>query len=137
MHENNPGMHTPPDKTPFIKTILLLAGLLAALLGIIGIVVPLLPTTPFLLLASWCFMRSSSRLNNSLMTNRYLGPYIRNYQERRGITLRNKVYSLAFLWTTLTTSFILSPAWWWLWLMLGSVGAGVSYHILSFRTLKD
>lgn len=130
-------MQPAPEKNPVVRIFLLLAGSLSALLGITGIFVPLLPTTPFLLLASWCFVRSSDKMNKRLMSNRFFGPYILNYRERKGITLRNKIYSLAFLWITLITSFIASPAWWWLWLMLAGIGAGVSYHVISFKTLKD
>lgn len=124
-------------KSPVIRFLILLLGALAMLLGLIGIFVPLLPTTPFLLLASWCFVRASEKLNRKLLTNRYLGPYITNYQSRHGITLKNKIYSLVFLWLTLISSAVLSPPWWWLWLMLASIGAGVTYHIVSFKTLKE
>lgn len=136
MIEHTSGSQPVPDKNPFIRMSLLIAGSFSALLGIAGIFIPLLPTTPFLLLASWCFARSSDKLNRKLMTNRYFGPYISNYRERRGITLRNKIYSLIFLWATLLSSLIVSPAWWWLWLLLTAVGVGVSYHVISFKTLK-
>jgi hypothetical protein len=70
------------------------------------------------------------------MNNKYLGPFIRNYKEKKGITLRNKVYSLTFLYVTLTTSFIFSPSNWWIWLMLMSIGIGVTWHISRFKTLE-
>jgi len=133
----NPGSNDSPDKSPFIKIVLMVAGLLAAMLGIVGIFIPLLPTTPFLLLASWCFVRSSDKLNKKLTGNRFLGPYIKNYREKNGITQRNKIYSLVLLWITLFVSFLLSPSFWWLWIVLLSVGVGVSYHIISFKTLGD
>jgi hypothetical protein len=122
--------------SPIVRALLMASGILSALLGFIGIFVPLLPTTPFLLLASWCFVRSSDRMNRLLLHNRYLGPYIRNYKSGRGITFRNKIYSLAFLWITLSTSFIFAPPYWWLRVGLIFIGTAVTIHILRFRTLK-
>ncbi|PKP48815.1 MAG: DUF454 domain-containing protein [Bacteroidetes bacterium HGW-Bacteroidetes-11] len=123
-------------KNPIVRGLLIIGGSVSILLGVLGIFLPLLPTTPFLLLASWCFVRSSDKLHNKLMNNKYLGPFIRNYKEKKGITLRNKVYSLTFLYVTLTTSFIFSPSNWWIWLMLMSIGIGVTWHISRFKTLK-
>jgi hypothetical protein len=123
-------------KNPIVRGLLIIGGSVSILLGVLGIFLPLLPTTPFLLLASWCFVRSSDKLHNKLMNNKYLGPFIRNYKEKKGITLRNKVYSLTFLYVTLTTSFIFSPSNWWIWLMLMSIGIGVTWHISRFKTLE-
>lgn len=125
------------NKNPITRILLLIAGILAALIGFAGIFIPLLPTTPFLLLASWCFVRSSDKLDRILKENKFLGPYIRNYREKKGITKRNKIYSLVFLWISLMASFYFSPDWWWLWAILIAVGIGVSYHIISFTTLKE
>ena len=69
-----------------IKIILISVGSLSVLLGILGIFLPLLPTTPFLLLAALCYSRSSERFYQWLVTNRWFGEYIRNYREGRGIT---------------------------------------------------
>ncbi len=128
---------TKKQYSPIVRVLLMVSGILAALLGFVGIFVPLLPTTPFLLLASWCFVRSSDRMNRLLLHNRYLGPYIRNYKSGRGITFRNKLYSLAFLWITLSTSFIFGPPYWWLRVGLIFIGIAVTVHILRFKTLKE
>jgi len=128
---------TKKQYSPIVRVLLMVSGILAALLGFVGIFVPLLPTTPFLLLASWCFVRSSDRMNRLLLHNRYLGPYIRNYKSGRGITFRNKLYSLAFLWITLSTSFIFGPPYWWLRVGLALIGTIVTVHILRFKTLKE
>ncbi|KAF5068144.1 hypothetical protein DSECCO2_245830 [anaerobic digester metagenome] len=129
----NPKPH--PQRNPVVRTLLMTSGVISALLGFAGIFLPLLPTTPFLLLSSWCFMRSSEKMNHRLLHNRYLGPYIRNYKSGRGITLRNKVYSLVFLWLTLSISFIFSPPYWWLHTGLAFIGITVTIHILKFKTL--
>jgi hypothetical protein len=76
-------------------------------------------------------------MNRLLLHNRYLGPYIRNYKSGRGITFRNKIYSLTFLWITLSTSFIFGPPYWWLRLGLLFIGTAVTIHVLRFKTLKE
>ena len=118
-----------------VRILLQSIGILSALLGFIGIFLPLLPTTPFLLLSSWCFVRSSEKMNQRLMNNRYLGPYISNYISKRGITKRNKIYSLLFLYITISTSIIFSPNYWWLRLGLIFIAVAVSVHVLGFKTL--
>ena len=80
-----------------IKIILISVGSLSVLLGILGIFLPLLPTTPFLLLAALCYSRSSERFYQWLVTNRWFGEYIRNYREGRGITSKHKISILCLL----------------------------------------
>ncbi|PKP01028.1 MAG: DUF454 domain-containing protein [Bacteroidetes bacterium HGW-Bacteroidetes-9] len=124
------------ERSHLVRALLLVLGIIASVLGFAGIFIPLLPTTPFLLLASWCFVRSSDKLNKMLMGNRYLGPYLSNYKAGHGITRRNKVYSLLFLWITLSVSFFLSPPYWWLRLGLLTIGIAITIHIMKFKTLK-
>jgi hypothetical protein len=78
------------------KGVLIIAGTSFAGLGILGIFLPLLPTTPFLLLAAACYARSSERFYNWLLNNRWFGHYIRNYLEGKGVPLRVKVLSICF-----------------------------------------
>ncbi|MGH8501034.1 MAG: YbaN family protein [Gammaproteobacteria bacterium] len=117
------------------KTILIASGTLFAALGFIGVVVPGLPTTPFLLLAAWCYARSSVRFHRWLLTNRWFGDYLRNYQEGRGMRPRDKALALLLMWTTMgwTIAYIV-PVWWGK-LMLFAVAAGVTIHLLRIRTL--
>ena len=106
-------------------------------LGIVGIFVPLLPTTPFLLLAAALYVRSSPRLYAWLLNQRHLGSYIRNFRENRAIPLRAKIISLTLMWgTMLYCIFALLTAWWWAQAALLAVAIGVTWHILSFATLK-
>ncbi|MFX1466888.1 MAG: YbaN family protein, partial [Promethearchaeota archaeon] len=84
-----------------IKGALVVTGTLSLALGIIGIFIPLLPTTPFLLLAAYCYARSSKKLYNWLMSNKWFGSYIRNYYEGNGIPLKAKLLSVSFLWITI------------------------------------
>ena len=105
-------------------------------LGIVGIFVPLLPTTPFLLLAAALYVRSSPRLYAWLLNQRHLGSYIRNFRENKAIPLRAKVISLVLMWgTMLYCIFFLIPLL-WVKILLGLIAAGVTYHILSFKTLR-
>jgi hypothetical protein len=106
-------------------------------LGILGVFLPLLPTTPFLLLAAACYARSSKRFYNRLLHNRWFGSYIRNYQEGRGISLRLKVVILALLWGTITYSafFVVDELYWRIILLV--IAVGVTIHILKTRTLKN
>ena len=132
--ETDSGLRKPAGKG--VRLLLLIGGLLSAIIGFAGIFIPLLPTTPFLLLASWCFVRSSDRMNRLLLGNKYLGPYIANYRMRRGITRRNKIYSLSFLYLTISVSVIFGPDYWWLKAGLLLLAVVITIHILRFKTLE-
>lgn len=84
-----------------MKIVLNLIGCLAVALGILGVFLPLLPTTPFLLLASACFARGSTRLHHWLQTNKVFGKYLRDYENGKGIPLRGKVWALIFMWSSM------------------------------------
>ena len=79
-------------------------GTVSLVLAVAGIFLPLLPTTPFLLLASACYLKGSKRLHSWLMNNRHLGPYIEGFQQRRGIPLRAKVVTIAVIWASVLFS---------------------------------
>ena len=118
------------------KALLVAAGSLCLALAVLGIFLPLLPTTPFLLLASACYVRSSERLHGWLMGNRMLGPYIRNFKERRGIPLRARVMTVVLLWLPLAYS-IYRLDLLWLELLLGLMGVIWSVLILRMRSVRD
>jgi len=80
------------------KILYIILGTLALLIGITGVFVPGLPTTPFLLLTAWLYLKGSRRLHNRLLRSRLLGDYIREYQKQHGMTLRQKVSSLGVMW---------------------------------------
>ena len=87
-----------------MKIVWNLIGCVAVALGVLGIFLPLLPTTPFLLLASACFARGSSCLHNWLQTNRVFGNYLRDYESGKGIPLRGKLWILVFMWGSMSYS---------------------------------
>ena len=105
-------------------------------LGILGIFLPLLPATPFFLLAVACYARSSKRFYDWLLNNRLFGSYIRNYREGRGIALKMKVVTVALLWGTIIYSafFVVDELHWRIILLV--IAVGVTIHILKTRTLR-
>ena len=106
-------------------------------LGIAGIFLPLLPTTPFLLLAAACFARSSDRLYNWLLNNRWFGRYIRDYLQKRAIRLRVKVFAITVLWLVIGFSGVFVTDSVIFRIMLFLIAAGVTWHLLSVRTLRQ
>ena len=119
------------------RILLLVAGTLSVALAILGIFLPLLPTTPLLLLAAWCYARSSERFYRRLLANRWLGPYIRNYREGRGMTARAKASSLVVLWLAMSVTIgVVTPVW-WVSLLLVGIGSGVSIFLLRLPTCRQ
>jgi uncharacterized membrane protein YbaN (DUF454 family) len=118
------------------RTLLIVSGTLCVVLGILGMFLPVLPTTPFLLLASFCYARSSKRFYNWLITNRWCGEYIRNYREGRGITLRHKVLTIMLLWLTIGYAALFVLSLWWLKFILIGIAVGVTLHLLRIRTFN-
>lgn len=117
------------------KNIFILIGSISLVLGIIGIMVPLLPTTPFLLLSAYLFSKSSERLHNFILNNKVFGQYIRDYQEKKGITLKNKISALLLLFISIGWSMYKVDSS-HLKIFLGIVFISVSFHIMKLRTLK-
>jgi len=89
-----------------VRVVLIILGFIFVALAIVGIILPLVPATPFLLLASACFVRSSDKLYNKLISNKYVGDYINNFQKGKGIPQKAKYYTIIVLWASLTFSFI-------------------------------
>lgn len=84
-----------------MKTLYIVLGSISLALGILGIFLPLLPTTPFLLLTAALYFKGSPRLYNWLLNHRHFGPYIRNFRENKAIPLRAKIISLVLMWGTM------------------------------------
>jgi uncharacterized membrane protein YbaN (DUF454 family) len=118
------------------RILLVVSGTLFVALGILGMFLPVLPTTPFLLLAAICYARSSKRFYHWLLTNRWFGEYIRNYREGSGIPLKQKVLTISLLWLTIGYAawFVVSP--WWVKLILLGIAVGVTTHLIRIKTFK-
>ena len=97
----NPNNGTQRPTSPK-RILFIVAGTICLGLGALGIILPLLPTTPFLLLTAACYMRGSDRMYQWLLNNKWFGTYIRNYREGKGIPLRGKISALVLLWTTIS-----------------------------------
>jgi len=117
------------------KWLLISLGVLAMAVGLIGVVVPLLPTTPFLLLAAACFLRSSDTLYGWLTSNRLFGGFIRDYREQRGVSARAKIMALTLLWVVIGYSALTVVTATWLRILLASVALAVTIHLLRLKTL--
>jgi uncharacterized membrane protein YbaN (DUF454 family) len=116
------------------KVLLIVSGTFFVALGVLGIFVPVLPTTPFLLVAAFCYARSSERFLHWLLTNRWFGAYIKNYREGRGISLREKLLTIVALWLSVSFSALYVVESWWGKLLLVAVAVGVTVHLLRIKT---
>ena len=112
-------------------------GTLFVVLGTIGIFLPLLPTTPFLLLATACYARGSKRLYGWLLSNRWFGNYIRNYREKKAIPFKIKILSISFLWVTIGYSTLFAVDIPLVRVILILIAITVTIHIIRIRTLKQ
>jgi uncharacterized membrane protein YbaN (DUF454 family) len=103
-----------------LKTFYIFVGVVAVGLGIVGIVVPGLPTTPFLLLSSWLFYKSSRRLHDALHCSPCLGLYLRRWEERRGVGWKSKALSILCMWAMIMLcAFVVMERWPVRFLLLG------------------
>ncbi|RZA18161.1 MAG: DUF454 domain-containing protein [Proteobacteria bacterium] len=117
--------------SPFVRFVLVTFAVVCLILGIVGIFIPLLPTTPFLLLAAACYARSSVRFYNSLMNHRRLGPPLRDWKENRSISRKNKIIAVSLIAITLVPSILL-----WIPILavkigLSVIGVSVSLFLLT------
>lgn len=122
---------------PVVKAIFLAGGVLSIALGVAGIFIPLLPTTPFLLLAAYLLSRSSVRYYTWLMNHRVFGPYIRNYREGKGIPGKVKLSALIFLWVTILFSIFYVIELILIQMLLLAIATAVSMHISLLPTLVE
>ena len=122
---NRPQLH----RSPTVRWLLLIAGWISLVLGVIGILLPVMPTTPFLLLSAACFLRSSPRFYQWLIGHRLLGPYLRLYLDGKGIPRRAKVGIITILWLTMTPTALLIVPWFWLSIALLLIALAVSLYI--------
>lgn len=117
------------------KILFIILGIICSLIGTIGIFIPVLPTTPLLLLAAWFFVRSSDSLYDWLLNHKVLGIYIRSYIKYRGVDKKYKIFAIIMVWvtilfsTTLVDKLILK-------VLLIAIMLGVTIHIGSLKTLS-
>lgn len=115
------------------NALLTLAGSVLVALGVIGIFLPLLPTTPFLILAAMAFSAGNEKMYDRLMRTRHVGEYIRNYRDGTGVSKSTKILSLAYLWAFLALSACFMRDKIWVLAILAAVGISVTAHVAMLR----
>ena len=124
----------------FNKKALVLAGHSFVGLGILGMILPLMPTTVFLLLAAGCYAKSSPRFYDWLHTNKYFGKHLKNYKDKKGTPLSVKIFTTSFLWISIlfsiytirnTSSFI------YISILLLIIASAVTIHLFTIKTYKS
>ena len=126
-----------PTSDKLKRRLFVIAGTIALGIGVVGIIMPVLPTTPFLLLAAICYMRGSQRLYNALLRNRFIGSYVSNYLEGRGLSLKMKIWTLSLLWIAIACTAILATHSLIIRIILAVILVGVTIHILLIKTVKS
>ena len=124
-------------ENPVLRTVLFISGFILVGLGVLGMFLPLLPTTVFLLLAAWCFARSSERFYRWVHYNRLFGKYIRDYQSGNGMTIRSKIVSITVLWIGILASSYWGTESFYVRLMLILIAVGVTWHLVVIKTNKE
>jgi len=122
--------------TGFYRYFYLISGILLVAIGVIGIFLPILPTTIFLILASACFIKSSPQANEWLRNHKILGMYIKNYQDKSGLTIKSKIINIIFLWMMISVSALFFTELMYIKLLLLAIAIGVTIHLLMVKTKK-
>ncbi len=123
-----------PKRGVWQRWVLIADGGLALVVGAVGVFLPLLPTTPFVLLALWCFSRSSARCHNWLLNHAHFGPLLSNWQQYRGMTLGHKrractLVVLSFAFSIYMVSVL------WLKILLLVMGTTFFWHLWQINTV--
>jgi uncharacterized membrane protein YbaN (DUF454 family) len=118
----------------FMQALLIASGTVCVGLGVVGVFLPLMPTTVFLLLAAACYARSSERFHRRLVEHRWLGAYLR---QSRGMTRRQKIVTVALLWASLGATMIWTAHAFWLRLLLVAIGGGVTLHVARLPAFRQ
>lgn len=120
----------------FIKTTLIIIGTISLVLGIIGVFLPLIPTTPFLILTAACYAKGSEKLHDRLINHKYIGSYIKNYRDGKGIPKKAKISALCLLWfnTIFSVVFIIPVV--PVKVMLVIIAIIVTFHVSKVKNLE-
>jgi uncharacterized membrane protein YbaN (DUF454 family) len=120
-----------------MRIFLIILGSVSLALGLLGVFLPVLPTTPFLLLSATVWVKASPRLYEWLLNHKLFGEYIRNFREHKSIPLHAKIISVVLLWATMSYCiFVIASDKLWLQIVLVTLATAVTWHILSYATLR-
>ena len=119
-----------------MRIVLTALGLMSLCLGILGIFLPVLPTTPLLLLAAWLFLRGNRNMYEWLMNHPRLGNYIRNFTVHKSIPLHVKIISVTLIWITLLNCAVFVAEHWALRAFFVLLAVAITLHILSYKTMR-
>lgn len=124
------------SRAAFMRGVFVVLGFVFLVFGLIGVVLPLLPTTPFLLVSAACFARGSERFYVALLQNRFLGGFIRDWREGRGIPMRTKVFVIGLLWGVMGITIVFAVPLLAFKVLLALIAVGVTWLIASQPTKK-
>ena len=125
------------NKNRLVRSLFFVAGTITLVLGAIGIVLPILPTTPFLLISLACYLRSSERMTHWLLNNKYFGTYLKNYKEGKGIPMKTKLFAITLLWITITISAVVLVPVLAVQIILFVVATAVTVHLVRLPTYRQ
>ncbi len=126
-----------PKTKKAVKWIYFISGTTSFFIGVAGVVLPLLPATPFLLFSAFCYARSSEKFYNKLMDSRVFGDYIKSYKSGNGMPLHAKIILILILWATILISAFTSVDNLIIQIILFGVAIGVTIHLAIIKTSKD
>ena len=118
------------------KAIFVVSGTISLGLGAAGLFLPILPTTPFLLLSAACYYKGSERMHRWLLNNKLFGDYIRNYKEGKGVSLKGKIFTLLMLWATICYSALFLVNILVVQIILFAVATAVTVHVAGLPTFR-
>ncbi len=123
-------------QNPVVRWTLLIGGFALVGIGVLGMFLPLLPTTVFFLLAGWCFARSSQKFHHWLHNNKLFGRYLRNYRKGGGMTVGSKIFSIVFLLFGISISVFFLTDNLYIRILLAAIAVGVTWHLLAIKTIS-
>jgi uncharacterized protein len=118
------------------KAIFIVAGTISLGLGAVGVFLPILPTTPFLLLSAACYYKGSERMHRWLLSNKLFGSYIRNYREGKGISPKGKILTVFLLWATICYSIFFLVNILMFQIILSAIAIAVTVHVTTLPTFR-
>jgi len=127
---------TDSRRSKFRRGLYFVGGTVFLVLGGVGIILPILPTTPFLLLSLACYYQSSQRMHHWMLTNKWFGSYLRNYVEGKGLSLKAKLFTISLLWILIVYSAFFVMKIIIVQIVLFIIAIGVSIHLIKLPTFR-